>query len=64
VLNDTDQNWWQGEINGSVGYFPREYCQPYDATAASEQEAKPAEKASTLTGKVVYEYEGNQRLIM
>jgi growth factor receptor-binding protein 2 len=28
VIDQTDQNWWTGEIDGRSGYFPATYVTP------------------------------------
>ena len=29
VTDNSDQNWWEGEIDGRKGYFPATYVEPY-----------------------------------
>ncbi|XP_053200836.1 growth factor receptor-bound protein 2-like [Panonychus citri] len=29
VTDNSDQNWWEGEIEGRKGYFPATYVEPY-----------------------------------
>lgn len=32
VIDQTDDSWWKGELNGRVGVFPASYVEPADDT--------------------------------
>lgn len=32
VLDKSDPNWWEGEVNQRKGYFPANYTRPYTTT--------------------------------
>ena len=32
VLDKSDPNWWEGEVNQRKGYFPANYTRPYTST--------------------------------
>eukprot|EP00049_Salpingoeca_infusionum_P017998 m.355320 g.355320 ORF g.355320 m.355320 type:complete len:503 (-) comp17220_c0_seq1:148-1656(-) len=37
ITDDSDPDWWEGELNGKKGVFPSNFVEPCDAPAASKQ---------------------------
>lgn len=38
VIENTDDDWWQGELNGVIGYFPMTYVEPLSSSHTVEIE--------------------------
>ena len=38
VLENSSSDWWQGELNGVIGYFPMAYVEPLSSSHSIETE--------------------------
>jgi len=54
VTDETSADWWTGELNGAVGYFPVNHFEPVKETTRNSQpisSPKPSTTTTTPSGK-------------
>jgi len=56
ILNTDNPEWYEGELNGKIGFFPKTYCEMIK-TESSSSSSKSKKGKSVQMGEVAFTYE-------
>ena len=60
ILSRDNEEWWEGELNGKIGFFPKTYCELLDASASGSEPKKGGgdkSKGAVKKAEVLFDYD-------